>query len=416
MKSMKSKLTLMFAVCAIAVLGLVFSSGQQQAGVVTMKASGAVTKGTFVKMTAAGTVAVCTDAADRVAGVCELTTTTGKMTKVSPIGILTTVTSGEAIAIGKQVRTGTSGYAYCLEASVANPSLNPVAACGQALTVATAAGQDLTILVLGGTEVPSAEPPITAGTYQSTWTASDTQIYAIGTRRVLSDGRVFRYSKAGNPYVHTEFGAANHYKTDISAVAPAAGTGASLAAGATTITVTVGGSTGPNGDGTLAVNQLAGGYVVIGNGGSQHPCNRRIVSNAVLASAGPVNIVLEAGIHTAITQGTTYIEVYPNPYAGLIGGAGAGGDGDYQSFLGIPAINATVGQYFWLQTKGPCWITSDSNTGKHANGRVLYFTSNGSVVGATGTTYADYQPAGYAIDLNASGSVSNSPLVMLQLE
>jgi hypothetical protein len=40
------------------------------------------------------------------------------------------------------------------------------------------------------------------------------------------------------------------------------------------------------GDGAIAANELVGGYVVLGNGSSQHPQNRRIVANTVEAGGG----------------------------------------------------------------------------------------------------------------------------------
>jgi hypothetical protein len=101
-----------------------------------------------------------------------------------------------------------------------------------------------------------------------------------------------------------------------------------------------------------------------------------------------------------------------NPFYNLKGdGAGTG----YVTFVGMAAANATSGQYFWVQTWGPCWITSDGNTCNGEGDRTIYFVNNGSVVsGADVTIESGYQMAGVALDTSSSGS-SNAPMVLLQI-
>ena len=252
--------------------------------------------------------------------------------------------------------------------------------------------------------------------------------YNLGDRVVTPDGRVFRYAKAGVGGVASEFGASQlvALKNITNAVAPAQvnPTSAILGVvptsgviGSTVVTITVGASDGVAANGALALDELAGGYIVIGNGTSQHPQMRGILGNDVLAAGGgSVNVYLDAPLTAAVVVSTTNIEAMLNPYANMVSG-NVGGNG-YQSFLGIPATTATVGQYFWLQTWGPCWITSDGTTGAAVNGRELFFMNNGSVVSSDkvvdGATNVLYQRAGFAID-NSSAGASNGPFAMLQI-
>lgn len=106
--------------------------------------TGGVTKGTFVKLSAAGTIVASTAVTDAVVGVCELTASANGLTRYAPPGTLATVTSGEAITVGALLTSGTSGYAYVLDTD--DSSTQRVAA--MALTAASGSGEDVTCIVL----------------------------------------------------------------------------------------------------------------------------------------------------------------------------------------------------------------------------------------------------------------------------
>jgi hypothetical protein len=262
-----------------------------------------------------------------------------------------------------------------------------------------------------------------AGAYDFLYKASTTKdsVYNVGDRVETPDGRGFRYSYAGGTCA-TEWGAGNEKKSNAVAVAPAQATaaaandGTGLAAGVVgsrCVSVTVASPFGYTGDGTLAVDELKGGYIVIGNGSGQHPQMRMITGNPALATAGICRIYLDAPLTTAVTVGTTTIEMIANPYYGLIGD---GGGGEYVMWMGVPAVGATVGQYFWVQTKGPCWVTSDGATCNSALDRTLVWAGNGSVVSSDDITLeSGFQIAGVAIDASSSGA-SNAPFINLQMD
>jgi hypothetical protein len=262
-----------------------------------------------------------------------------------------------------------------------------------------------------------------AGAYDFLYNVGTTKdpIYNVGDRVETPDGRAFRYAYAGGT-CYSQMGCSNEKKSNAVAVAPAQASaadnadGTGLAAGvigSRCVSVTIASPFGYTGDGSLIVDELKGGYIVIGNGSAQSPQMRMIVGNPVLAAAGICKIYLDAPLIAAVTVATTTIELIANPYYGLIGDLGGG---EYVTFVGVPARAATVGQYFWVQTKGPCWVTSNSNTCDSALDRTVVWVGNGSVVSSNDITVeSGMQIAGVAIDASSSGA-SNAPFINLQMD
>jgi len=254
---------------------------------------------------------------------------------------------------------------------------------------------------------------ISGGIEQGTREQSATQNYPLGTKRVYSDGRTFRYVKARTA-LHTEFGACYAAKTVTCDVAPAQATGAGAVADVK-VTMTVASGDGLAANGLIALNELAGGYVVIGNGGSQHPQNRLITANTAVAGGGGVcTLTLDEALDTVVTVGVTTIETLMNPWILSDGNVTSSG---YVTFRGMPALELTINYFGWIQTAGPCWITSDTHTCDSAGDRQIYFAANGSVVSGNDVTgdINVQQLAGHAIDMSGSAA-SNAPFVNLCLE
>ena len=387
-------------VFAAAVAGTFLMQGQTAAnGPMTAKASGAVVKGTFVKLSAAGTVATANLESDVVLGVCEMAAATTKITKVSGPGMMTTVTSGEAIAAGKRVMAGTGGKAYVWNST----NLSPRSVCGIALTAAAAADADLTILVLDGVSVPSTEVILSGGTPQAINETSATQNYALGSRRATADGRVFRYACAGAAGVCPGYGAF----TQVTLPMAYEVLHDNATAGDTTVLVD---QTG------ITANQWAGGYIVMGHAAQATTQNRLIVSNtASAASTNHVTVTLDQPLSVSLTTSHGF-EVVPNIYSNV-----QVTTSEYSGVVGVPAAIATTGQYFWLQTWGPCWIVpgGPGTPGSSAQERTVYFVGDGSVNGEIGAigTYTECtkrQSAGFIIQKDSAG-VGGPPFVMLQI-
>lgn len=245
----------------------------------------------------------------------------------------------------------------------------------------------------------------------------------VGDRVVTPDGRVFRFCKA-QAAVRSSYGAVGVGKVNISALAPAQAADTSTilgvpavvtgAIGSQVVTVTVGAASGANDDGAVTADSLRGGYIVIGNQGTAAQ-NRGIVGNtAVAAGGGTIQVYLDGPLAVAVTTGTTYIEVFQPPYAKVAYSSNTGG---LYSFLGIPAVSATTGQYFWLQTWGPTWITPGGGWTSQGvvNERQVYFVGDGSINGSNAITIGTgFQKAGFIMQQDTSGS-GGPPMVMLQI-
>lgn len=230
------------------------------------------------------------------------------------------------------------------------------------------------------------------------YSADSTQKYPLGTRLQVDD-RVFRYACAGTNGVNAGFGA--FYKVALAVSYEAAG--AASVAGDRTMTIT---------ESAITLNQLAGGYVVMGHGSTATTQNRRIISNT--ASSGTTcTITLDGPIHVA---GTHSVEIIPSLYGDL-----QTTNSEYDGVAGVPAITTTDNKYFWCQTWGPCWIVPGGagTPGSTAFERTVYFVGDGSVNGAVGltseATEAHYrQVAGFIIQTDTGGS-GGPPFVMLQV-
>lgn len=235
--------------------------------------------------------------------------------------------------------------------------------------------------------------------------------------------KTFVYCYAGGT-VNPEVMAYKSKKTNAVAVAPtqataaaqaAAYAGETLAAGAAGskyVTITIDSTIGHLGTGQLWANELAGGEIVIGNGSGQHPQRRTIVSHPALAAAGSLTVKLDAPLGTAVTAATTTIENMESPFQ-YMKADNAGGE--YVTYLGVATVVAASGQWFWLQTYGPAWITSDGNTCDSAMDRDIVVVGDGSVRSANDVTLeSGHQKVGFALDTSSSGG-SNAPMVFLTL-
>ena len=244
-----------------------------------------------------------------------------------------------------------------------------------------------------------------------------TQLYPLGTKFV-SGLRTYYYCYFSGT-ANTEWGAYKAKATNTVAVAPTQSTSTQAdgtiagAEGSKYVTVTIDTEIGVLATGVLSANELAGGFIVIGNGEGQHPQMRQIVSHPALATTGgSLTLELDMALTTAVTEGTTTIELMESPFYCI---KADGNGGDYVTFIGIPAENYSSGSYGWVQTWGPCWITSNSQTCDSARDRTIVFVGNGSVESSSDETIVNgFQIAGVALDMSASGS-SNAPMVLLQI-
>jgi len=255
------------------------------------------------------------------------------------------------------------------------------------------------------------------------YAADDTQKFPIGT--IMRRGfKTFVYCYAGGT-VHTEVGCYKSKKTNTCAVAPTQATAAAQAAaypgetlaagkaGSYYVTVTIDTTIGHLASGVLWANELFGGEIVIGNGSAQHPQQRTIVSHpALTTTGGSLTVKLDSPLERDVTAASTTIELMENPFSYV---KADGVVGEYVTYLGMSTVEATTGQWFWMQTYGSRWITSNSNTCDSAMDRDIVWVGNGSVVSSNDVTMENgSQRCGVAMDTSGSGS-SNAPMVFLQM-
>ncbi len=237
-----------------------------------------------------------------------------------------------------------------------------------------------------------------AGEYAEIYNADAAQKYALGTRLQIDD-RVFRYALAGTNGVNAGYGA--FYKVSLAVTYESAG--AASVVGDRTMTIT---------ESNITLNQLAGGYVVMGHNSAATTQNRRIISNT--ASSGTTcTITLDGPIAVA---GTHAVEIIPSIYGNLEQAESQ----EYDGVAGVPARTATTGQYFWVQTWGPCFIVPGGGTpGSTVAERTVYFVGDGSINGDVGFAAPTTEPerrqvAGFIIQTDSSGA-GGPPFIMLQV-
>jgi hypothetical protein len=110
----------------------------------------------------------------------------------------------------------------------------------------------------------------------------------------------------------------------------------------------------------LTLDELAGGFVIIGNhGGTTCVQIRGIIGNTAADANAAFTIYLDAPLTAITVVSTTGIETYQNPFAAV-------GQGTNVALpkAGMAATNVSAANtYFWLQIKGITWTSSQPNVG-----------------------------------------------------
>ena len=161
-----------------------------------------------------------------------------------------------------------------------------------------------------------------------------------GQLRILADGRKFRYGKAGGTLVAGGMCAmaaatANH-------VAQIQTSGAANAAGATVVTVYVGGT-------AVTANMYDDGFLQVYDGTAGTSGFQYRIKSHTTSSAGSetIQVTLASPILVATVVGDTF-SLIPNPWSSVTHTTTkASGP------AGIAARAASSGQYLWFQTGGP---------------------------------------------------------------
>jgi hypothetical protein len=229
------------------------------------------------------------------------------------------------------------------------------------------------------------------------------QRYPIGFKYPISsplDLRAFRYGEAGGT-LNPDFGAKYVLPQHVNFAAIAA----IAAAGEKLVSITVAVTDGVNGDGNIAANELAGGYIVIYTHLAS-TMNRMIVANTATVGGGLMVVTIDKPLSAPLTV-AMHAECMGNPYVKVQTGHGQ------NPVMGMPTMPATIGQFLWLQTWGPLWVNPQ---GHERAGYEVVFREDGSIDyhDPTDVTTKYDQHAGFVLP-NLTGGGEGAPFIFLQI-
>lgn len=167
--------------------------------------------------------------------------------------------------------------------------------------------------------------------------SSTTQVHRLGERIETSDGRIFRYARAGG----SALVAGNVLQAPAQVTTHKAMTPAAAAIGATQVTATLGATN------AVTENQYADGYLIVsitpGNGYAY-----RISSHPAGAASTAVVFTLAEPLNVALTT-SSRVSLQANPYKGVIQSPVTTLTG---AVVGIAVVPAAANEYCWVQTRG----------------------------------------------------------------
>lgn len=208
----------------------------------------------------------------------------------------------------------------------------------------------------------------------NTLSSSSDKIHDLGQLAITSDGRKFRYTKAGENLVTGDCYQSAVQDAQFEAMALQA----NAAIGATTISITIGTT-------TVTANMFDEGYLMVASGVGIGQSSK-IASHGTGTSGQTVDFVIEDPLKVALTTaGSSTLSVVKNAYDDVIKYpvTPTGGVAGVASFA-IPS-----GEFGWLQTGGPAACLWDASpTAADTMGVAPSTTTEGAVrVAAAGTMH-----------------------------
>jgi hypothetical protein len=203
--------------------------------------------------------------------------------------------------------------------------------------------------------------------------------------------KVFTLGKSGGAMTSTALGAKNGLCQGVAynSVAVAA------AIGATSVTLTTAATDGAAGTGLMVADEFKGGEIVLFTAGSDIPQRRGITGNTARVATGNVSVTfyLDSPLTSALTT-SDHGEAMHSPYFYLVQDGEIG-----HPVMGVPCVPVSAAaMYFWLQTKGICFVSPQANVGVGGAGIGCYWRHDGSIdTYANIGTYVSTQYAGKVV-------------------
>lgn len=202
-----------------------------------------------------------------------------------------------------------------------------------------------------------------------------TPVHELGTRAALSDGRVFYYaSNSGSAIAAGQVVSAPAIGANFTNIAVSA----NAAIGATSVSVTLGGSS------TVAANAYAGGYLVV-NDATGEGYTYKIKGHAAVSSSTAMTVDLWDPIVVALVASTSEVTLMKSPWADVVASPSTAVLPVGVAPVAVGAGSTTV-QYFWAQTWGVSAVL-DTDTSAIGTEAALSATAGAVAgIGGAGTT------------------------------
>jgi len=183
-------------------------------------------------------------------------------------------------------------------------------------------------------------------TQQDTMTASTDKLHDLGQIGMTSDGRKFRYCKAGGAVLVT----GDCYSS--------AAQNAQFEAMATATATAIGGDKiyTTNGTTAVAANDFDEGYLMVASGTGIGQSSK-IVSHTTGASGAAITYTIEDPLKVATVVGDSTITVVKNPYDDVVIQAAT----PVAQTAGVAQFAIPTTEYGWIQTGGPAACLFDAS-------------------------------------------------------
>lgn len=217
--------------------------------------------------------------------------------------------------------------------------------------------------------------------------------------------KTFVLAKAGGALTTIGLGVKNGLCQGVANCAVAA----AAAAGDKEVTLTLAATDGAAGTGLVLADEFAGGEIVFFSAGVDTPQRRGIVGNTARIATGslPVTFTLDSPLTYALTTSDTG-EAMQSPWSHVVHDVEIG-----HPVVGVPTVKATSGQYLWLQSYGPTFVSPQAAVGI-AGATGLYWRHDGSVDVENADAYVSDQYAGFVL-AESSTHTQGAPWFMLQI-
>ena len=236
---------------------------------------------------------------------------------------------------------------------------------------------------------------------QGLFAESSTPKFDLGTKMEFSEGRTFRYTKAGaaitaGHLVAQDFSAGNIIEFDDATISP-------VTAGSTVITITASALSGVD-----DANELAGSYLMTVDGDGEY-FSYKIKSHGV-ESSNAVEFTLYDPLVTAVVSGTTDLQIIAPAFRQVVLCATSTDASTDTMPVGVSFLALSSGYYGWIQTGGIASVRYDLNsltaTDVHAGRPVVPSVNHaGSVQPSKITGQGTDDDLSYQIGMLAYGDV-----------